>query len=389
MTPELSRTFSEVRRLFPHTEHTVYFNSASYGPFSTSVQKAIDDNIAIRIECRQDDSHDAFETAQRLREDYASLIGASWRNVGIGLNTTHGLNVALFGLPMKPGEEILVCDIEFPAIVYTARAAAERRGLIIKTIPSINRRVDIAAIKSAIGRKTRMLAISWVQFFDGYKNDLADLAALCKEHGLYFVVDGIQGMGVEPIDVVELDIDIFTSGCQKWMLAPQGCGFFYLADDVFESIEPPFMSWLGVDWGMNFSDLFYWDKPYHDAAQKFELGYYVVLNLMGMKASVEIFKSLGIGNIQRHNYELIDRLADYLNNNSFYAITSSLEPKHRSSILTFTCKDYALLQKRLVKDGIVLVHREGSVRVSVHLFNDTSDIDRLIDRLDAFARGTW
>ncbi len=389
MTPELARTFADARRLFPHTQHSVYFNSASYGPFATTVQRAIDDNIALRLDCRQDDSHDAFSTADQLRADYASLIGAESRQVGIGLNTTHGLNVAMFGLPMSSGDEILMCDIEFPAIAYVARAAAERRNLSIKVIPSTDRRVDSAAIERAIGPSSRMLAISWVQFFNGYKYDLAELAELCRKHNLYFVVDGIQGMGTEPIDVRALGIDVFTSGCQKWMLAPQGCGFFYIADRVFDSIKPPFMSWLGVDWGMNFSDLFYFDKPYHHAARKFELGYYVVLNLMGMKAAVEIFKSLGIANIQRHNHELIDRLAAWLKEHSFYRITSSLEPRHRSSILTFTCDDFATLQKRLVKDGIVLVHREGSIRVSVHLFNDDSDIDRLIDRLDAFARGAW
>lgn len=385
MSPDTAAKFAEMRKLFPHTAHSVYFNSASYGPFSTPLKEAVENNIAIRLDCREDDSHDAFSTSEALRADYASLIGAQPHQVGIGLNTTHGLNVAMFGLPMQPGDEILVSDVEFPALYYVARAAAETRGLTVKQVKSVDRRTSVEAIEQAIGPKTRMLAISWVQFFDGYKNDLAELSALCMKHNLYFVVDGIQGMGAEPIDVFNLGIDIFSSGCQKWMLSPQGCGFFYIADKVFDSIKPPFMSWLGVDWGMNFSDLFYFDKPYFQAARKFEIGYYAVLNLMGMKASVEIFKELGIANIQRHNHILIDKLAGYLNGHPFYTVTSSLEEKHRSSILTFTCKDYAILQKRLVKSGIVLVHREGSIRVSVHLFNNDSDIERLISELEKFA----
>src|SRR5690606_31848655 len=132
---------------------------------------------------------------------------------------------------------------------------------------------------------TKVLSVSWVQFYNGYKNDLALLSDICRQHGIWLVVDGIQGMGVEPIDVGALGIDVFTSGCQKWMLSPQGCGFFYLSDEMLELIEAPFMSWLGVDWNMKFSDLFHYDRKWIQAAQRFELGYYVMLNLLGMRAS--------------------------------------------------------------------------------------------------------
>jgi selenocysteine lyase/cysteine desulfurase len=200
------------------------------------------------------------------------------------------------------------------------------------------------------------------------------------------VVDGIQGMGVEPINVRKLGVDVFASGCQKWMLAPQGCGLFYLSDRVREQLKPPFMSWLGVDWQVQFTDLFHYDKPYFDSAQKYELGYYVVLNLMGMRAAAEIFRTLGIRNIQKHNRGLIDRLAGYIRSNPFYSITSSMKSKHRSSIFTFSCDGYQELHRELLKNRIILVQREGSIRVSVHLFNDESDIDKMIEVLEDFAR---
>ena len=370
--------FQTVRTLFPHTKNVVYFNSASYGPFSTAVQKAIEDNIRARMAADYDDSHDAFSTQEQLRHDYAKLIGANKREIGIGLNTSFGLNIAAFGLPLKKGDEILVSDIEFPALVYTFRAAAERRGLVLKFVPSHNRFFDIDELQKHITPRARVLALSWVQFFNGYKNDLATLAEICREHNLYFVVDGIQGMGVEPINVHKLGIDIFATGCQKWMLAPQGCGFFYLSDRIRNQISPPFMSWLGTDWQMKFSNLFKYDQPYFDSSRRFELGYYAVLNLMGMKASVELFKQLGIRNIQQHNYMLINKLAAYLKNSSYYTITSSMDKKHRSSIITFTCPEYRPLQKKLLAEKIIVVPREGSIRVSVHFFNNEVDIERMI-----------
>ena len=384
--PEYSDTkFAEIRKLFPHTGNIAYFNAASYGPFSTRLQEAVDKNINIRLTAEHDDSHDAMDIADALRADYAGLIGAESKQVGIGLNTSFGINIAAFGLPLKEGDEILVSDVEFPAVAYTWRAAAEAKGYKLKFVKSVDRQFNVDELKKNIGPRTRVLALSWVQFFDGYKNDLKELSALCKKHGMYFIVDGIQGMGAEPIDVRKLGLDIFSSGCQKWMLAPQGCGFFYISDEIRDTITPPFMSWLGSDWQMNFSDLFHYDRPYFDSARRFELGYYAVLNLHGMKASVEIFKELGITNIQKHNHDLIDRLAEYIKGNPFYRITSSMDPIHRSSIFTFSCDDVKALHKAILKEKIILVTREGSIRVAVHLFNDQTDIDRLITVLDSFS----
>ena len=386
MKQDITAKFSAARALFPHTPKVAYFNAAAYGPFSTTVRDAIYANVELRLASERDDSHDTFVTADWLRGAYAKMVGAPKRSIGIGLNTSYGLNMAAFGLPLKRGDEVLVSDVEFPAIAYTWKAAAEARGLKIKFVPSRDRCFDIDLFKKAIGKRTRVLSLSFVQFFNGYKNDMAEISEICRKHHLYFVVDGIQGMGPEPINVVKTGIDIFTSGCQKWMLAPQGCGFFYLSDKVRDTMTPPVMSWLGVDWKMKYGDLFHYDRPWHDSAQKFELGYYVVLNMLAMKAAAQIFQDLGISNIQRHNHALIDRLAAYIRTNPYYRITSSMEPEHRSSIFTFACDRVAELHRELLTNKIIRVQREGSIRVSVHLYNDEKDIERLIEVLARFGK---
>jgi selenocysteine lyase/cysteine desulfurase len=257
---------------------------------------------------------------------------------------------------------------------------------VLKFIPSHDRRFDIDAFVKAITPRTKVLTVSFVQFFNGFKNDLEALGKICRERGIYFVVDGIQGMGAETINMREANIDIFASGCQKWMLSPQGCGFFFISDSVRPTLKLPFGTWLGVEWGVKFTDVFYYDKPWFDSARRFEMGYYAVWNILAMKEAVKIFQMLGIDNIQRHNHALIDRLVAYLRGNAFYTITSTLEEKHRSSIFTFSCADVPRLHRFILDNKIILVEREGSIRVSAHLFNNEADIDRLIDALDRFAK---
>jgi selenocysteine lyase/cysteine desulfurase len=380
----LKQKFESARKYFPHINNVVYFNTASYGPFSTLVNDAIVENLNIRMSADKDDSHYVFSIKNKLRKGYADLIGAEQDDVGIGQNTTFGLNVAAFGLPLNEGDEVLVSDIEFPALAYVWRAAAEERKLKLKFVKSNERFYSIEKLEESITEKTKVVSVSFVQFFNGYKNDLAAISEICKKNNLYFVVDGIQGMGVEPINVKELGIDIFSSGCQKWMLSPQGCSFFYLSENIRNRLSNHYMSWLSADWKVEFTNLFRYDLPYFDSSQRYEMGYFGTLNLLGMNASLSLFENLGIDNIQIHNYELIDDIIAYLNNTDYYTITSSTEDKHRSSILTFTCDKLKELHRFLLDNKIILVEREGSIRVSVHLFNNKEDVDKLIQLLDDF-----
>ena len=384
MHTDIKKEFEEVRKLFPHTNDVIYFNSASYGPFSQPLVDAVNENMKIRMDAYNDDSHDAFVLRVRLRERYAKLIGAQPEEVGVGLSTTMGINIAAFGLPLEKDDEILLSDKEFPALVYTFQAAADERGYKIKMIPTVDDHLDVNAFAQAITKKTKVIAVSFVQFFNGYKVDLEALSALCQKHNIYFVVDGIQGMGAEPIDVSKLKIDIFSSGCQKWMLSPQGCAIFYLSNKVRSKLRIPFMSWLGVDWNTQFGDLFQYKKPYFKTAEKFELGYYAVLNLYGMDASMDIFERLTVEKIQQHNHALIDILTEFLQSSPQFEITSTLEEKHRSSIVTFKTDRIEELKQFLFERKIIVVMREGSIRVSVHLYNDESDIQKLISALKEF-----
>jgi len=384
MNADKMQEFAKARRLFPHTKKSVYFNSASYGPFCLPVEKAIIDNLKLRLDATRDDTRMAMATGEALRGGYAKMIGASKKDVGLGLNTSFGLNVAAFGLPLKKGDEILVSDLEFPAIIYTWQAAARQRGLKVRVVKSSNRCFDIDALKKAITRHSRVVSVSFVQFFNGFKLDLKEISSLCKKHGMYLVVDGIQGVGVETLNVKRTGIDVLSCGCQKWLLGPQGCGFFYLSEEIRDRLANPFMSYLGVDWKMQYSDMCRYNLTPFDSARRFELGYYVVLNLLGMKASSEIIGGLGVKNIQSHNHGLLDRLIAYIKTDATYTVTSHLEPRHRSSILTFTCDDVRTLYKAIIKNRILVSLREGSIRVSAHLFNNAADIDRLIKVLKRF-----
>ena len=105
-----------------------------------------------------------------------------------------------------------------------------------------------------------------------------------------------------------------------------------------------------------------------------------------MSAALNIIEELGVENIQKHNHQLIDKLISHLNETDYFKITSSLVAAERSSILTFTCDDYSELHKVLIENKCYCAHREGSIRIAVHLFNNENDIDKLIDALKEYRK---
>ncbi len=382
----MSDKFEKIRRHFPHTRNIVFFNSAAFGPMSLPIKEAIDANLDIRMAAEVDDTRQMYELRERVREGYAKLIGAETRQIGVNINTSFGLNLASSGLPLDEGDEILLSDIEFPATIYVWRGASESRKLKLKFIKSKDFKFDIDEFEKSITSKSRVLSVSFVQFFNGFKNDLKQLSEICKRRNMFFVVDGIQGTGAEPINVKELGIDIFSCGCQKWLLAPFGSSFFYISDRVKDILTPNNITWYSSDWKLQFTDLFKYDLPYHDSAEKFQGGYYATMNLVGMEAALGIFSELGIEDIQRHNHALIDRLVDNIKDSEYYRITSSLKENERSSIFTISCDHLKELHRFLFDNKIYTACREGSVRIAVHLFNNVSDVAKLTEALELFEK---
>lgn len=378
--------FESAREMFPHTNDVVYFNTAAYGPLPEETKKAIVENIDLRLAVEKEDIRQMYALKDTLREDFANLIGAEARQIGLSMNTSFGLDLSAYGLPLKEGDEILVSDVEFPAAVYAWRGAAETKNLKLTFVKSTDKKFDLRELEKAISDKTKVIVVSFVQFFNGYKINLAGISELCKKHGIYFVVDGMQGVGAEPINVKELGIDILACGCQKWLFSPYGSGFFFISDSVKDKLIPQSITWYAADWQLNHTDLFKYDLPYFDTAEKFEAGYYATLNMLGMKTAIDIITDLGVEKIQKHNHALIDRLASYLKKSEFYEIKSSLIENERSSIVTFTCDNYNLLFKYMLENRIKAANREGSIRISVHLFNNENDIDKLIEVLVVYEK---
>jgi cysteine desulfurase/selenocysteine lyase len=372
---------SRYRSEFPFTDKVIFFNHASFGPLPQRSWNATQEYYKyLRLEKTEDIDRESFRKLDEIRVLIAKMIKAQPAEIAFIPNTSYGLNIAAWGLDLKPGDKILIPDVEFPANVYPW-VNLKQKGVTIKFIPSRNRFFDIDNFVKAIDRKTKALSISSVQFFNGFKNDLKTIGKICEEMDIFFVVDGIQGIGAVDLDVKECKIDLLSCGGQKWLLSSLGTGFFYLSSQAKRKINTTFFSWLAVDWKLKFTDLLRYDLEPFPSVRKFEIGTYPYSLIWTMHSSLQLFSEIGVKNIERHNLKLLDLLIEHLRTRD-YQIQSALETKHRSSIISFSSKGTKSLYERLIKNKIMVSYREGSIRVSPHFYNTEEEMQRLIELLD-------
>jgi cysteine desulfurase/selenocysteine lyase len=371
---------AEYRNEFPFTKEMVFFNHASFGPMPEVSWKATQEYYrGLRLKKVADDDREAFQKLENIRKIIAKMIKAQPEEIAFVPNTSYGLNVAAWGLDLKRGDEILLSDVEFPANVYPW-TNLKQKGIKTKFIPSRNKCFDIDNFLKAIDKRTKVLSISFIQYFNGFRNDLETIGKICEENDIFFVVDGIQGIGAVDLDAKKCKIDCLACGGQKWLLSSLGTGFIYLSSQAKREVKPSFFGWMGVDWKLNFTDLLKFDLRPFPSARKFEVGTYPYSLLWSMHSSLQVLSRIGIRNIERHNLELLDVLVDFLKD-SPYRIKSSLEPKHRSSILSFSGENIRKMYEKLIKNRIIVSFREGAIRVAPHFYNTKEEINRLTEVL--------
>ncbi len=361
----------------------VYLNCASTGPLPERTRRSMVELVRRMCAPDYDLYHDHLAMPARSREACAQLIGAHPDEIAVGANTSFGLNLAASALPLQPGDRVLLLDGEFPANVYPW-LNAERRGIRLEWVPRAGRGLpnEEAALQRIAQGDIRVFAASAVSFSNGYRLDLEMVSRECRRNGTYLVVDGIQALGVVPIDTAAVHIDILACGGQKWLLAPSGSGFAYVRQDLIEQLDPTTVGWLGFAPSQHFGDLTHYAFEPLEDARRFELGTTAFSNLDALNHSLSLLLELGIGCIEQHVRSVQQPLIDWVDAHPKVDWVSDPSIERRSGILSFSVPDPMAVGATLRDADVLVSVREGGIRVATHCFNSQEDIDVLIHVLE-------
>ncbi len=377
----MTTDFSAYRAEFPITERYIFLSHAAVSPLNRRVQAAVQAYL-------DQAAHEPFTAVfpkviaqfAELKQRLARLINAaSPDEIVLMPNTAAGINTAAVSLPLHPGDNVLVLDGDYPANVYPWQQLAYR-GVLTKVVPQHNGGLELELLVRRIDHRTRVIALSTAMFATGFRNDLAAVGQICRERGIYFVVDAIQTLGAFPLDVQAWHIDMLACGSQKWLLSTPGSGFLYVRRELIRDLVPG--AYVGAASSVSGQNYLDYNLTLPETAERFTLGTPNVANNLALLAAVTMLQEVGIERIERQINTLVAALIDDLRERG-YRLAADTAPEHRSGIVVALVENPTAVAHRLTETGIVVTPRGAGVRIAPHFYNTLDEVLRVGEALDA------
>jgi len=371
---DVSAVTQQYREEFPVTKELIYLNHAAVSPLCRRAADAIRwlaDDASQFGSLHYDKWMDSYAG---LRKATARLINASPEEIAIVKNTSEGIATVALGLDWKSGDRVVAFKEEFPANYYPW-LRLEKRGVQISWLSIYDPLEKIAAALAG----ARLLAISFVNYLSGYRVDLEAIGKLCHQHGCFYFVDAIQGMGVFPIDVEASHIDALAADGHKWMLGPEGNGVLYVRRRWLDAIEPVEFGWTNP---ANYADYSSRDMTLRADAGRYECGTLNTVGCFGHRAALEFLLEVGIANVGAAVMARAGQLEQGLRAKG-YEVMMERTAATGSGIVSFRHPtiDCKMMVSEMRRNKIAAAPRQGWVRTSPHFYIGSEDIEQVLRTL--------
>jgi selenocysteine lyase/cysteine desulfurase len=369
----------QIRALFPVTEKYIYFNHAAVSPLSLRVRDAM---IGLIDDVTYNGSSDFFTWCneyERVRAAAARLVNARPHEIAFMRNTSGALSTVANGIDWRAGDNVVTSNVEFPSNIYPWMRLKAEHGVEMKMALERNGRIDTDELLSLVDDRTRVVTTSWVQFASGFRASLSEIGRFCRERGILFVVDAIQGLGGLHLDVERDYVDAFAADAHKYLLGPEGAAVLYLSERIMDQIKPTVVGWMSVKKWDHHID---YELEYREGALRYECGTLNTVGLYGMGAAIDLFLEVGPERVEDYLLDLTEYLAERLQS-SGYEVFGSRSRNETSGIVTCSHEKHSPkdLYRTLLAKNIITAPRVGRLRFSPHFYNTREEVDAIIDAL--------
>jgi cysteine desulfurase / selenocysteine lyase len=371
---------------FPAASKSTYLNCASVALMYSGAERAA-------VEWQQDIAQFGTLNFDEVAEDrvfddlraaFAALIGARADDIAVASSATELIASLAWAVAPARGKNIVGVDVVFPSTMYPWSRVARHTGCEVRWVRANDALVAEADLIAAIDRDTAVVSISHVEYGSGQRYDLARIAAAAHEQGALLVVDATQSAGAIPIDLASEPVDALITGSYKWLCGPFGVGLMYLAPHLQNRLDPGLVGWR------SHKDIYSLKADrvdYADSARRFEFSTMAYGCAIGLTESIRYLHRIGVANIRSHNLALADRLLEHLRRLGAH-IVSPATGDERTSIVSarFPGLTQTAVVAALGAQRIIVAPRRDFVRMSLHLYNTTEDVERVADVLHGLAK---
>jgi selenocysteine lyase/cysteine desulfurase len=364
------------RKQFPIFDQKIYLSSCSQGALSRPVEAAVREFLESWHQYGN-----PWESwcgrMEELRRAFASLINAEPAEVAVTFSVSSALNSLASALRYDARPRIVTSDFDFPTVGHIW-LAQQRRGADVIFARAQGDRLPLSAFEEVVDGRTALVSTTHVCYKNGYKNNVSALAELAHERGAYLLIDAYQSMGTQPMDVKALDLDILVTGALKYLLGSPGVAFMYMRKELIERFQPSDSGWFGQE------NVFAYDVhhlQYAESARRFETGSPPVPSVYATLPALRMIADAGLDTIEAHVQALATRFIEGARRRGLALLTPD-QPASRGPLVMVRSTDAARLVEALARDGILCSTRDGALRVSLHYYNSTGDVDAVLAALD-------
>ena len=370
---------TNLRQLFPVTNNFIYLNNAAVAPISIPAYEAMQKYTQDLLQHGLVHWREWGKEVEKVRGLAARLINAKPDEVAFAANTSTGLSFIANGIDWQAGDNVVTADCEFPSNLQPWLRLRKAFGVEVRQAQERAGRLETEEILSLIDERTRVVALSFVEFASGFRNDLETIGKYCRTREVIFVVDAIQGLGALRLDVEQCCIDALAADAHKWLLGVDGVALFYLSEPMLQRIQPTVVGWMSVKNPFAFMS---GEKEFAAGAKRFEAGALNTAGIVGLGASIELMLRIGPQEIENYLLELTDYLCERLTKSDF-EIFSSRRLGEASAVVCCTHEKYPaeFLYAELERQKIITTPRLGRLRISPHFYNTRAEIDLLLEAL--------
>jgi len=325
------------------------------------------------------DTPSYLEVKERIKEIIADLLNCRSEELSLIHNTSEGMNFISHGLDLAPADEIILLENEYPSNVYPWLHWKEK-GIRIITAPMENNpELFFRSLSRLINDRTRVISISAVHWCTGMPLPLEQVGILCKEKRIELVVDGAQGVGMQPIDLKRTGVDYMAFSAWKWLMGPLGLGMLYVSRKKLDVLKPIF---IGTESVVNDEEYLPYKSQLKPSADRFTFSTSSFIDWIYFKSALEFLSKIGFEKIRKRIFYLTDHLNKRLRQLGFH-IFSDRFSKYPTGITV--CEKPGLSTKRIMgslkKNRIVAAERLGRIRFSPHIYNSISQLDKAVEVL--------
>ncbi|MCP3956863.1 MAG: aminotransferase class V-fold PLP-dependent enzyme [bacterium] len=359
-----------------------YLNIAFQGPMPRVAAAAAEEALQLKKTPYLISDGDYFSYPDAYRSAVADLIGCDAADVAVTDSATHGVMLLVGGLDWQAGDEVVLPRGEFPANRFPW-LSLERRGVKVREVPVGPGLSGLQRLAAAITPRTRAVAASWVAYSTGLRLEIEALARICRDRGVLFVLDGTQGVGGLDFRLSEVPCDLLVCAGYKWLLGPYGLGFAYVEPELGKRLELSNVNWFAVRGARDFNRLSECELAYVPGAARFDMNEAASFtNVAAGVASLRYLERVGVATVEHHVASLLEGLVAGLPVGFRDAGASGTE--RRSNILCISGPNPERTERAadaLAAARVFTSRREGTIRISPHLFNTADEIDRVLEIL--------